>query len=82
MEQLLAAGDMELEDADDNDSNMPLAKIQHRLKHMKDAAVNTGGMAAAGKIVRIGSSSGPLCKSREVTRDTIAKRICVSTPVV
>ena len=41
MEQLLAAGDMELEDADDNDSDMPLAEMQRRLRHMKNAAVNT-----------------------------------------
>ena len=49
MEQLLVAGDMELEDADDNDSDMPLAKIQHHLRYMKDAAVNTRGVVAAGK---------------------------------
>ena len=75
MEQLLVAGDMLLEDADDNDSNMPLSEIQCCLRCMKDAAVNTGGMAAAGKIVRIGSSGGPLCRPREVTLDIIAKPI-------
>ena len=82
MEQLLAAGDMELEHADDNDSEMPLAKIQCRLRRMKDTAVNTGGVVAAGKIVRIGSSGGSLPKPREVTLDTIAKQIRFSTPVV
>ena len=82
MEQLLAVGDMELEDANDNDNDMPLAEMQHHLRHMKDATVNTGGMAAAGIIVRIGSSSGPLRNPREVKLDTIAKQIYVSTPVV
>ena len=49
---------------------------------MKDAAVNTGGVTAAGKIVRIGSSGGALQKPREVSLDTIAKRIRVSTPML
>ena len=32
MEQLLAAGDMELEAANDNDSDMLLAEMQHHLR--------------------------------------------------
>ena len=49
---------------------------------MHNIAVNTGGVPGAGKIVRVGSGGTALRKPREVTLDTIAKRIRVSTPVV
>ena len=84
---LLAADEEEVEMVGDDDegeiaSDTPLAEYQRRLRRLKDVAVNTGGVTASGKIVRVGRAGPVLRKPREVTLDGLVKRIRISTPVV
>ena len=44
--------------------------------------VNTSGIAAAGRLVQVGSTGLALCKPCKVTLDTWIKGICISIPVI